>query len=862
LTDTFETELDIAGLTVVRKIAEGGMGEVFEALQAEPERRVAVKLVKRGMDSGTVVARFESERHALALMNHPHIAQVYSAGTTNSGRPYFVMEYVEGSPITKHCDGENLGIGERIWLFLEVCDGLQHAHQKGIIHRDIKSSNVLVTMDQGFATPKIIDFGLAKALSQKADEVGLTQAGSVIGTPEYMSPEQMEAPGTNGIDTRTDVYALGVLLYELLVGLQPFDPRVMVEQGFFEFRRQIIEVEPARPSTRVTEDTAKLRKTTAIQLGRQLERDLDWIVGRALEKVPDRRYPSVSEFAADLRRYLDDEPVLASPPSRIYRISKFVRRHKLGVASAAALVLALALGVTGTSLALFRAVRAEDRANREATRASQEAKTAKRTSDFLTGLFEVVDPGEARGNTVTAREILDRGSERIEKELVDEPEVRASLMGTMGRVYAQLGLFPQALPLLRKSVEERRQALGDEDARVAEIRNTFGTTLRKHAEYDGAERELRAALAVRRAKLGDDVATAQSENDLATLLCDRGEWDEAEKLARESLDLRRKLLGRHADVAESLDTLAYALSGQEKPENAQIVEGLLREALELRTDLLGKHFFTAESMQNLATFLSNGGRSAEAIPLFRKSLEMKRQIFGDSHPEIALGLDSLASALADTKDVVEAEKLYREAIAMQRKLFKGDHPDLGQTLNNLASVLKERNYAGARDCLFEAVGILRRTLGDEHERTKNAVGNATHVVTNEIERLKGEFGEQDPKTLSARLDLVELYRLTDRPADARPIAEEVFGLLAERPEVDGALLARAETELGAVLADQGELGPAEQHLQAGYARSLKALGPGAKEVRTAAEILAGVLDRAHRPQEAERLRNQVSPSGN
>ena len=860
MTDTLEPELDIAGFSVVRKIAEGGMGEVFEALQAEPARRVAVKLVKRGMDSGTVVARFESERHALALMNHPHIAQVYSAGTTNSGRPYFVMEYVEGSPITRHCDDGNLGIGERIWLFLEVCDGLQHAHQKGIIHRDIKSSNVLVTMEAGFATPKIIDFGLAKALSQKSDEVGLTQAGSVLGTPEYMSPEQMEAPGTNGIDTRTDVYALGVLLYELLVGSQPFDPNVMIDQGFFEFRRQIIEVEPARPSTRVTEETAKLRKTTAIQLGRQLERDLDWIVGRALEKVPDRRYPSVSEFAADLRRYLDDEPVLASPPSRLYRIGKFVRRHKLGVASAAALVLALALGVTGTSLALFRAVRAEDRANREATRASQEAKTAKRTSDFLTGLFEVVDPGEARGNTVTAREILDRGSERIEKELAEEPEVRASLMGTMGRVYAQLGLFPQALPLLQNSVEERRRTLGDEDARVAESRNTLGTTLRKTARYDDAERELRAALEVRRKQLGDSLATAQSENDLATLLCERGKWEEAERLARASLETRRKLEVRHPDVAESLDTLAFALSGQDKKDG---VEALLREALELRTDLLGKHFFTAESMQNLGTFLSEEGRLDEALPLFRKSLDLKREIFGATHPEVALGLDSLAFALQDKGEKVEAEKLFREAVDMQRKLLGDSHPKLGQALNNLAFVLNDRgDYEGARDCFFEAVAIYRRAVSDEHEDTQKAVANATHLVTTEIERRKSELGAQDPKTLSARLDLAELYRITGRPADARPIAEEIFGLLSGTPDAEGALLARAETELGAALADQGMLDEAEVHLNAGYARSLKALGPGAKEVRTAAEILAGVFERTNRPRDAERVRNQLNPSGN
>jgi tetratricopeptide (TPR) repeat protein len=855
VTDSLEPEFDIAGYTVVRKIAEGGMGEVFEALQGEPERRVAIKLVKKGMDSETVVARFESERHALALMNHPHIAQVYSAGTTNSGRPYFVMEYVEGSPITKHCDRENLGIGERIWLFLEVCDGLQHAHQKGIIHRDIKGSNVLVTVDQGFATPKIIDFGLAKALSQKTDEVGLTQAGSVLGTPEYMSPEQLEAPGTNGIDTRTDVYALGVLLYELLVGSHPFDPRVMIDEGFFAFRRQIIEVEAPRPSTRVTDETATTRKTTAIQLGRVIAGDLDWIVGRALEKMPDRRYPSVSEFAADLRRYLDDEPVLASPPSRLYRVGKFVRRHKAGVVAAAALVLALALGITGTSMALVRAVRAEELANREATRASQEAKTAKRTSDFLTGLFEVVDPGEARGKTVTAAEILDRGAKRIETELAEEPEVRASLMGTMGRVYAQLGLFPEALPLLRDSVEARRRTLGDEDERVAESRNNLGTTLRKTADYEDSERELRAALDVRRRKLGESLATAQSENDLATLLCERGQWVEAEELARASLRLRRRLEGRHPDVAESLDTLAYALSGQEK----EGVEDLLREALDLRTELLGKHFFTAESMQNLGTFLSQHERPDEAIELFRKSLDMKREILGAIHPEVALGLDSLAGALQDAGHMDEAEKLFREAVEMQRKLLGDSHPNLGQTLNNLASVLKARgDYAGARDCLFEAVGICRRAMGPDHEDTIHVEANARRLVSEEIVRCEEKLGAESAETVRTRLDLVELYRMVGRSADARSVAEEVLGVLSGRPDPDAALLARAESDLGAVLSDQGDLEAAEAHLKAGFAKLLASLGPGAKDVRAAAESLAAVLERTNRPQEAEKVRKLVT----
>ena len=327
-------DLAIDGYAILRKIDEGGMGEVFEAVQEEPARRVAIKLVKRGMDSDEVLARFESERQALALMSHAAIARVYAAGTTFSGRPYFVMEYVEGEPITVYCDRARLGIDARLALFLEVCEGVHHAHQKGIIHRDIKSSNVLVANEDGRARPKIIDFGLAKALSGSSlADSGLTQVGSPIGTPESMSPEQLELEGTH-VDTRSDVYALGILLYELLVGSKPFLARVIVEEGFFEFRRQVLEVDAPRPSSRATDETAGLRATTSVLLARALRGDLDWIVGRALEKLPDRRYPSVSELAADLRRHLSDEPVQAGSPSRAYRVKKFVRRNRAGVAGA------------------------------------------------------------------------------------------------------------------------------------------------------------------------------------------------------------------------------------------------------------------------------------------------------------------------------------------------------------------------------------------------------------------------------------------------------------------------------------------------------------------------------------------------
>jgi non-specific serine/threonine protein kinase/serine/threonine-protein kinase len=831
-----EADLEVPGYSIQRKIDEGGMGEVYEAWQeGAVGRRVAIKLVKRGMDSDDVLARFESERHALALMNHAHIAQVYAAGTTACGRPYFVMEFVEGEPITAHCDRARLTIDERIALFLAVCEGVHHAHQKGIIHRDIKGSNVLVQVEEGRASPKIIDFGLAKVLTQASEEVGLTQAGgSPIGTPEYMSPEQLELEGTS-VDTRTDVYALGVLLFELLVGSRPFDARVMIEQGFFEFRRQVLEVDAPRPSSRASEATAQVRRTNVLQLGRWLAGELDWIVGRALEKHPDRRYPSVSEFAADLQRYLDDEPVVASPPSRVYRFRKFVRRHKVGVASALALLLALSLGVVGTSLALVRAVRAEERASREAERAQQESRTARRTADFLTGLFAIVDPGEARGNTITAREILDRGAQRIERELTEEPEVRASLMDTMGVVYARLGLYPEALPLLRGALAERLRLAGDEHELVAESRNHLGSALLESADYEGAERELRAALEVRRRLFGVHPATAQSLNDLAELLSERGRWVEAEEQARAALEVRRSLQGRHESVAESLDTLAYALSGQKRTDG---VEALLREALDLRTELLDRHPATAESLSNLGTFLYEQGRQAEALPLLERSLEMKREVFGATHPEVALGMNNLAFALHDSGDLDGAERLFRAAAEQHRALLGEAHPSLAQALNNLAFVLHDRgDYEGARAAFFEAFRVYRRALGDEHASVLGAYSNARGLVSRALERRAQELGARHPVTLSARLDLAELERIAGRPAEAQRLAEELWLEVSEEEGVDAVLLARSQLALGAALADLGEVEGARELLQAAQDGLSEHLGSTAADTARARELL-------------------------
>jgi len=445
---------------LVAQIGEGGMGLVYKAEQLEPIKRiVALKMVKRGLDTEEFIARFESERQALAMMDHPCIARVIDAGATEQGRPYFVMEYVDGIPLNEYCDNNKLSVRERLELFILVCEGVQHAHQKAIIHRDLKPSNVMVTVIDGNPLPKIIDFGVAKAMdSTMFDNTMTTSVGQLVGTPEYMSPEQADLDG-GGIDTRTDVYALGVVLYELLVGQLPFTSAELKKMGFHEVLRTIKEVEPPKPSTRwstislATEpEVAALwenRRTNANALRRKLKGDLDWITMKALEKERERRYETANALAQDVKRHLRDLPVVAGPPSTTYRMQKFVRRNRTGVIAAGFVFVAVIAGIFGTTAGMIRAVRAEKRA-------VVEAETALQVSDFLVDLFEVADPDQARGNSITAREILNAGSQRIEDELAAQPATQARLMNTIGKVYRNLGLFEEALPQLESSLALRR----------------------------------------------------------------------------------------------------------------------------------------------------------------------------------------------------------------------------------------------------------------------------------------------------------------------------------------------------------------------------------------------------------------------
>ena len=589
-------------------IGEGGMGEVWLAQQTQPVRRqVALKLIKAGMDTKQVIARFEAERQALAMMNHPAIAKVFDAGATPQGRPYFAMEYVRGESLTAYCDRGRLTMKQRLDLFLHVCEGVQHAHQKGIIHRDLKPSNILVTLQDDQPAPKIIDFGVAKAISQPLTEHTLyTSLGGLIGTPEYMSPEQAEIGGVD-IDTRTDVYALGVVLYELLTGLLPFDRRLFKERGLDEIRRTIREVDAPRPSTRVSQlvrastEAAGNRNSDPARLARVLRGDLDCITMKALEKDRARRYGSVSDLAADLRRHLDDQPVLASRPSTVYRVQKFVRRNRLMVTAAAA-IFVLLVGFSGMMAVLARRIAAErDLATRESA-------TTARVLEFLEGLFIVSDPSETRGNTLTAREILDTGAARIDRELASQPEVQSRLMATMGKVYVGLGLYPVAEPLLQNAASRSRATLGEDDPQTLRALHELANLRWFQGRYADAERLYLQVAERRRRVLGErHPDTLKINYDLGSLYTMQKRWVDAERLIRATLEAQRTVLGDdHVDTLRTMSELSSALHGQERYAEALSVEA---RATEVRIAKLGPdHADTILGSHNLANLNYKLGR--------------------------------------------------------------------------------------------------------------------------------------------------------------------------------------------------------------------------------------------------------------
>jgi eukaryotic-like serine/threonine-protein kinase len=712
---------------LLQRIGYGGMGEVWLAEQKTPvRRRVALKLIKAGINTREIVARFESERQALALMEHPAIAKVFDAGATPEGLPYFVMEYVAGVPITQYCDDHHLPVRERLELFVQVCNGVQHAHQKAMIHRDLKPSNILTTEVDGKPIPKIIDFGIAKATSARlTEETMFTQLGALVGTPEYMSPEQ--ASSEDDIDTRSDVYSLGVVLYELLVGALPVELTEGRSLPLHELLRRIREEDAPRPSTRFRTSAgaatlcARKRRTQPEILSKQLKGDLDAIALKALEKERSRRYGSPSELAADIDRYLRNQPVFAVPPSLAYRGRKFVRRHRVSVGASAGLAAALFALVMSLTVASIRIARERDRANRE-------AQAAERVADFLVGTFKVSDPTESRGNKVTAREVLDRGALKINTDLAGQPYLQARLMAAMASVYEGLGLYEPARQMATNAVALQQRVLGPDHRETLASQRLLARLLEYQAHYPESEKLYRDTLARQERAFGpEDIETLRTKNNLAGLLNEAGRHAESEKLLTELLPTMDRVAGPESPESFSaLNNLAVATDGsREYGKEAALSE----ELYDRRLRKLGPdHPDTLNSMQNLAYAYYRQGKYADAEKLQRRALEIGRRVQGSDHPNVLVGIGNLANTLVSEGKLREAETLQREALERRRRILGMHHPETQFALANLAGVLSaQRRYAEAEQLYRQALDGEITILGEHHPEIAYAFYNLATV---------------------------------------------------------------------------------------------------------------------------------------
>jgi serine/threonine protein kinase len=709
--------LEIGPYRLLQQIGEGGMGEVWLAEQDKPRRRVALKVIRPGMDSKQVIARFEIERQALALMDHPCIAKVFDAGETPRGRPYFVMEYVKGDSITEYCDKHRLSTEERLKLLIDVCDGVEHAHHKAVIHRDLKPSNILVTIQKDRPVPKIIDFGVAKATHQNLTERTLhTELGQLIGTLEYMSPEQAEMTGLD-VDTRTDVYSLGVILYQLLAGSLPFESKVLRTAGWDEMRRIIREEDPVRPSTRVSSagdtatEVARSRRAEPSSLVRELRGDLDWIVMKALEKDRTRRYGSPNELAADLERHLKNEPISARPASTAYRAGRFIRRHRVGVAVASLVALLVVAFATATAVQARRIALERDRANQQAAVATQ-------VSDFLIELFETSDPEEARGEKVTAREILDRGAERIERELTDQPEVQARLMSSIGSVYQAVGLFDDSERLLRRAIELQREHLGPEHPDTLESMAALNETLYRLGRLDELAALDVELLELRRRVLGEDHPdTLDSYEAVAVTSLDQGRKREAEPLFRRALEGRRRRFGDENPATLSarynLAALAYSLG---RPQEAA---DQYRKILEIQRRVEGVHGRSTLTTQGaLGRALAALGRYEESEALLRDTFEGRQKLLGPEHDGTLMTVGELAGVIGKQGRHEEAERRYRELVETRLRVSGPDHPRTRSALRGHGlELMALGRYDEAEERLTTALERERRLEGDDHYDT-------------------------------------------------------------------------------------------------------------------------------------------------
>jgi len=761
---------------LLEQIGEGGMGTVWLAEQTEPvQRRVAIKLIRTGMDSRLIVARFDAERQALALMDHPNIAKVFDGGATPDGRPFFVIELVKGTPITKFCDEKRFSVRQRLELFADVCRAVQHAHQKGIIHRDIKPSNVLVAPYDGRPAVKVIDFGVAKATGQKLTELTLfTGFGAVVGTPEYMSPEQAEV-NNQDVDTRSDIYSLGVLLYELLTGSTPLTRKRVQEAALMEVLRVIREEEPPKPSTRLssTDELPSIsaqRQSEPAKLTKLVRGELDWIVMKALEKDRDRRYETANGLAMDIQRYLADEQVLACPPSAGYRLRKFARKNQTALTTATVIGLLLVAGITVSTWQAVRATRAEtaaqsalvdkgraleaeaeqrQQARTNEQKAQTEAALANAVKEFL--LKDLLQLAAARQQYreratgvkmdpyLKVRDLVLRAAQKIEGKFKDQPLVEAEIRWTLGWTLDEIGRPDLALPQFLRVRELYTAHRGpDHDDTLESMTRAAHcyAALGKHTEAFKLREE---TLRIRYAKLGpDDPLTLVSRINLANSYHTMGEHAEALKRYEEALAIQKEKLGPNdRDTLRTMNNLAisYDVAGR-KQEALELRE----KTLQLQKDNLGPDDLdTLQSMNNLAISYEDAKRPQDALKLDQEAFQLRKAKLGPDHPDTLVSMSNLALSYKAVGQLPEALRLYEEVLPLWKAKVGPDHSDTIMSMYNLG-VLRRRSkkYEGAEELL----------LGCQSAIASGQKGIHPHVRANTTR------------------ELTRLYDAWDKPAEA------------------------------------------------------------------------------------------------
>lgn len=810
---------------LIHRIGEGGMGEVFEAEQSEPiRRRVALKVIKQGMDTQSVIARFDAERQALAMMDHPCIAKVFDAGATDRGRPFFVMEYVAGEPITDYCNRRRLNNAARLELFVRVCEGVQHAHQKAVIHRDLKPTNILVTEIDGRPLPKIIDFGLAKATTQRLTEMTMfTQLGQMIGTPEYMSPEQA-ALTEDDIDTRTDVYALGVVLYELLAGVRPFESQELRKAGYEAIRRIICEQDPPRPSTRFSSlgeksgQVAASRGSVPKRLRSDLRGDLDWITMKALEKDRNRRYETANGLAADVRRHLRNEPVTAGPPTVGYRTSKFVRRHRAGVLIATVAVLGLAAFAVTSSLQAGIIARERDRAEAEAAKAAA-------MNTFLAETLASADPWSGGDHDATVIQALDAAVKKIDTAFAGQPQVEASMRAVLGETYLGLGKLEPATEQIEAAVAMRRELGGPDQPELATLLLVQSKLRQDAAAYDLAGDSADEAIRIlRRHPDTPPQELMKAYQHQARNLLSARRYAEAEALLTLARELEPRLQGEHRIVAAQ-NLVHMANLYNDRDGNVAAADSFAQMSFDLAMSVDPRHPGVPIYLNNLTQFRSQKGDLEGALAAFDSALVLYRERFGTDHPEYAVCLENRGGVLYQLGRVDETFAALQEVMDIRTRNLGPDHIDVVRTGLNVGTVaMIAKDYDRALEIFRDLKPRLIAARGRDHadvlavlrnegmtlrflDRNEEALGVQRELLDTALRM----HGEDNPATALARLECGITLTMLKRNAEAERQLVPAYDVFLAHLGIDHPRTEYAAQSLVTLFEQAGEAGKADRY---------------------------------------------------